>query len=288
MIITQLKGGLGNQLFQYALGRRLAIDRNVPLKLDLSWYSTQSLRSYQLDHFQIEAQIATQQELAAIIKSHWRGLSSRLFHAVQRRLPYYRRTKINEKKISYDPNILKAPRNVVINGYWQSEKYFKPIQDLIRKEFQLKAPLSHSAQSWLEKIKNGASASIHIRRGDYTRNPTHGLLPVEYYRKAAAHIAQISPDTTYYIFSDDMNWAQKHIDFIKRIEFVQVISDQRDEEELILMSQSQHHIIANSSYSWWGAWLGKDQDGIVIAPMNWFNDTSRDIVHRFPPLWIRK
>jgi hypothetical protein len=290
MIIMQLMGGLGNQMFQYALGRRLAIERNVSLKLDLSWYKQYDTRTYRLDYFQIDAEIASPDELEGVKYSRWRGIPARFQQSIQNYLPYYRQAVVHEKSLSFDPNILKVPRHAYLNGYWQSEKYFKSIEIIIRNEFQPKYPLSPISLEWARVIRDNPSVSLHIRRGDYVSDPhinqVHGVCSLKYYQKAAEHILLSKPDAIFFIFSDDLGWARLNIDFLGMANFVQVEGDARDTEELHLMSLCQHHIIANSSFSWWAGWLGSNPQKIVIAPQRWFNDQSRDITHLFPDSWM--
>jgi hypothetical protein len=280
MIIVRLIGGLGNQMFQYALGRRLAAERNVPLKLDIAWYQEHTLRSYQLDRFQISSQVATPQEVECVTKSHWRGLPGRFYQAIQRRLPYHRRAVVREVASSFDLSILKVSKSAYLIGYWQDEAYFKPVELPLRQEFMLKHPFSPGSAVWASKIQACNSVSVHVRRGDYVSDSNifqkFGLCGVEYYLKAFEYISAHDSGFTFFVFSDDLDWARQNLGFFSPAEFVRVEGRTQDEEEMILMSLCRYHIIANSSYSWWGAWLGKGDGNMVIAPKKWFNTKEID------------
>jgi len=192
MIIVQLIGGLGNQMFQYALGQRLAMDRHVPLKLDISWFPTQTLRRYQLDQFNIRAESATQNEIAQLRRHIQADLVSRGFRIIQNWLPYYKRRFIHQIGKRFDAHILQSPKQVMLVGYWQSEKYFKTIQPVLQQDFTLKEPLGRESRETAETIQSSSAVSLHIRRGDYVSNAStyrvHGICSLEYYREAVAYI----------------------------------------------------------------------------------------------------
>lgn len=292
MIIVKLMGGLGNQMFQYALGRRLAYKHRTSLKLDLSWFETQTLRSYQLDTLKISATVASLNEVEKLKRAKWAGLKGRVNQAIQRRLPYYRKRVVVEQAPFFDPQIVKyISRNAYLTGYWQSEKYFTSIAPLLREELKLKEQLSVDSQVWAEKISRVNSVSLHVRRGDYVDNSHtskfHGTCSLTYYADAIDNLRHSFPKMTTFVFSDDMNWARHNLGNHSLVEFVELNNINRDQEELMLMSLCDHHIIANSSYSWWGAWLGNCPGKIVVAPQKWFNDTTLETKDLIPETWIR-
>jgi hypothetical protein len=291
MIITKIMGGLGNQMFQYAIGRRLAYERNTILKLDLSWFSNQYKRVYLLDHFNIAAQTATSEEIARITKSNWTGFPRRIFRAIQRRLPNHLRAIVEEETNFFDPHILRIRDNTYLAGYWQSEKYFVSIRPIIQKEFRLRESFLADGQKWARKIQSHNSVSVHIRRGDYISDPLNKkifvTLPVVYYKQAVEYICDHNSNVKFYIFSDDLPWAYQNLELPSSSEFVYIDDNNRDEQELFLMSLCDHHIIANSSFSWWGAWLGIYPGKIVIAPKQWFVDSTRETCGLIPETWIR-
>ena len=285
-------GGLGNQLFQYALGRWLAKERSASLKLDLSWFQMQTLRSYQLDTLKISAEIASPEDIEKLKRANWGGMKGRIYRAVQRRMPYYRQRVVAEQVPFFDSHIVKnVSRNVYLMGYWQSERYFSSIASLLRGELKLKEPFSPDYQAWREKISKVKSVSLHVRRGDYVNNPHinqfHSICSIAYYAEAISYIRQRLPETTIFVFSDDIAWARQNLTSYFPIEFVELKNTNRDQEELSLMSLCNHHIIANSSYSWWGAWLGACSEKIVIAPEKWFNDEGQNTKDLIPVTWIR-
>lgn len=291
MIIAKLMGGVGNQMFQYALGRRLSLERNVPLRLDLSWFKTQSLRHYLLDTFRINACLATSADVSLFTKSYWNKILRKLHHAKEHCKPYYTRLVVDEQYYFYDPRITdKIGENALLVGYWQTEKYFKTIDSLIRYEFQLKEPFSEENKHWLEKVESQYTISVHVRRSDYISNPRanamHGVCPIDYYIQASNILRKKYPLAIFVIFSDDLEWARNNMGFFSPALFVEMKGLRKDSEELALMSLCSHHIIANSSFSWWGAWLGVNPQKTVIFPRSWFNDPSINTKDLIPNTWL--
>jgi len=273
MIVVRLFGGLGNQLFQYALGRRLAIDRDVTLKLDLSWFHKQELREFKLDHFRIEAQTATLQDIACVTKANLKGPIRIFYLAIQKLLPYYFRRIVKEKLFIFDPNILRARNHVYLVGYWQSEKYFKRIEAILRNELSLKSIPCKKNKELLDTISENYSISVHVRRGDYVSNPnlkSLEALPERYYQEAIQKMNDLYPNPVFFVFSDDISWAKNSLRIPNHKIFVENNDSRFDYEDLRLMSSCKHHILANSSFSWWGAWLNPSQYKTIIAPRNWF------------------
>jgi hypothetical protein len=283
-------GGLGNQFFQYALGRRLSLERQVPLKLDISWFATQSKRTYQLNHYKINAELTEPKEIQDITHSTQLDLFSHFFCLFQRFLPNYHRRLINENGSGFDPNILRASNNVCLVGYWQSEKYFKQIEYIIHDELRLREELHPINASIMKQIRTCRAVSLHVRRGDYLEpNYLHYFYHCDpgYYRKAMDLILHNFPDVHFFIFSEDLEWAKHNITTETNISYVENNQLDRDWETVYLMSQCQHHIIANSSFSWWGAWLNQNPDKIVIAPEIWLTSHKLSGVDRIPEKWIQ-
>jgi hypothetical protein len=298
MIIVQLKGGLGNQMFQYALARKLSLQFRVPFKLDVSnlrpgltnFLGVTTLRKYALGDFDIHAGFARNKDLPFLSKfpsTRYNNFLNKLVSTFQPR----GRQVVRETSFSFDQNykrIRSAGADIYLDGFWISEKYFKDITPVIRKDFSLKKKMSVTAVGLANQISHSNSVSIHVRRRDYVTNPNtkqyHGVCDLNYYRKAIRRMTKHVSAPYFFIFSDDINWAKQNL----RIEYPTVFVDHfgSDTEELILMSLCKHNIIANSSFSWWGAWLNKNPNKIVIAPKKWFRakiDDS-DIV---PIGWIR-
>jgi len=291
MVFVRLKGGLGNQMFQYAAGRAVAHRKQVPLKLDVSWFGRQGLRSYALKHFNIVESFATPEEVARLTRRGRRDLWSRVYRRLQRCLPYYRRAEFSPRHNRYDPNILRVRDQVCLFGYWQSEKYFQDIESIIRKEFTFRNPPDQANQRMGEMIDATTSVSVHVRRGDYVtrrggRGP-HVVLPIEYYRRAVARLVEEISDPHFFVFSDDIEWVRDNFKVEHPVTIVDHNGAEKDYEDLRLMSRCKHHIIANSTFSWWGAWLCANPGKIVIAPQKWFKDPTRDTRDLIPPSWHR-
>ncbi len=285
MIIVKLTGGLGNQLFQYALGRHLAIKNKCQFKLDITGFETYKLHNYTLPYFNITEMVASPLEIL------W--LKNPARRVLERFLPFSMRSYAEERGFTFDPNIFNVGSNIYIDGYWQSEKYFKEIEDIIRKDFTLKEPISEEAKRISEQIMKSESVSLHIRRGDYAKNErtkkVHGLCSPEYYSQALAFILRKTANPKLFIFSDDITWAKTNLD-LHDIPAV-FVSDGNDKvknfEELYLMNLCKHNIIANSTFSWWGAWLNSNVGKIVIAPKRWFVDETKNTNDLIPETWIR-
>lgn len=280
MIIVEIQGGLGNQMFIYALGRRMALERNVPLYLDLTWFNTQDTRQYRLSYLNIQENIAPIDLVEQFRNQH-------ILTRVQRRLSKLRgkdqhirmlREKLN-MWYQCDDEILNAYGHLYLRGYFQNIGYFKSISDLIQSEFRVKTLMDDRNAQVAQLIQSTNSVCLHIRRGDYvtqedTRN-FHGVLTLSYYHKAIQLIADQHSDLHVFIFSDDVHWARNNL----KLSFPTTLMDfngvEKDYEDLRLMSLCRHHIIANSSFSWWGAWLARE-NGIVIAPAQWVANQNFD------------
>ncbi len=270
MVVVRLLGGLGNQLFQYAMARRIADRHQVPLKLDVSSYNIYKLRSYRLHHFNIMEDFASEKEIKDLVDSG---------------------KIVRERLTCFDELMMDIPGDVYLDGYWQCEKYFSDISDILRKEFQIKTRLNPMDEDIGRKIKDTQSISIHVRRGDYVydeyNNQIHGTCSIEYYRRCIEKIAKEISNPHFYIFSDDKEWVQKEINLGIPMTFVTHNDTDREYADLYLMSNCKHHIIANSSFSWWAAWLCNNRDKKVFAPVKWFNSkqyNSKDII---PEEWSK-
>lgn len=290
MVIVKLIGGLGNQLFQYAVGLQLAMFHQTVLKLDKEPFEQYKLHQYSLAPFAIKESFASPEDVAALTGTTKKGLIL-FFFKVQRKLkPYYRRTVIRETTLSlYDPNIFKTPRNVYLDGYWQSEKYFANIQDIIRSHFTVKLEQDSLSRQLATQIAQTQSVSLHIRRGDYVTNPrtnqVHGTVCLSYYHECVEHIAKRISSPHFFVFSDDHTWTTENLHLDYPVTFVTHNDASRNYEDLRLMSSCKHHIIANSSFSWWGAWLNPNPNKLVFAPAKWANDPSMNTRDLLPDGW---
>ncbi len=293
MIIVKLQGGLGNQLFQYAFGRALSLEYKRELALDISWYARNRYSKYFMPHSIFNFNIIEKRKSSiflryiTLISKHIRLLPKPLnkiskFYLFGRFLPVY----INESTF----NILNMPQNSVLyfDGYWQNIKYFQKYESIIRKEFTLKHKLIGENKKYLKKIVSSNSISIHIRRGVYISDPNISILyphcSLKYYSDAISYIAKRIQNPTFFIFSNEIDWAKNNLKADYPIVFID--NQGPDYEHLFLMSQCKHNIIADSTFSWWGAWLNNNPSKIVIAPKKWVNDSK--IKHaKIPNSWLR-
>ncbi|MBC8490515.1 MAG: alpha-1,2-fucosyltransferase [Bacteroidetes bacterium] len=297
MVITNIIGGLGNQLFMYAAARRLAHIHNVPLRLDISGFKKDDkwsrLRTYRLKYFNIKAEIATTNEISRLKGINQKGVNWKILNINKRIGHYYRQSYVKERNFHFDPAILKLSGNVYMDGYWQSEKYFSDIEDIIRREFTLAESPDKLNFEFAKRIEKSSSISIHIRRGDYIEDSEalslHGTLGLDYYSRAINFISEKVRDPHFYVFSDDYEGAKRNIKIDYPATFVKYNNAEKDYADLWLMSLCKHHIIAHSTFSWWGAWLNNNPDKMVIAPKRWFadekmNSQTKDLI---PEGWIR-
>ena len=268
MIIVQLIGGLGNQMFQYALARHLAKINHTTLKLDLSPFDEYKLHRYSLHHFGIIEEFANKQDIANV-------------------------TFTKERHFHYDDSFKEIGDKVLLRGYWQTEKYFYEIADVIRHDFEVKTPLENKNLDVADLIKSSNSVSLHIRRCDYVPN-TYGdqildSLTLEYYFKAIKLLTQEEKNLHFFIFSDDPGWVKENVHLEQPVVYVDHNTADTNYEDLRLMSLCKHNIIANSSFSWWGAWLNKNQNKKVYAPKSWFNSNVSNLDPKdvIPESWIQ-
>src|SRR3989339_1105405 len=287
MIITKLTGGLGNQLFQYAIGRNLIYINGSDLKLDGSEYDVSNkgnFRHYALDKFNTIQNFASKKETNNFkfgVFKKWLYKSG-----IVKNKNYFL-----EKKFNFDKEILKIKDNAFLQGYWQSEKYFIGIRDILLQEFSLKENIELKFGEILKEINESNSVSIDVRRGDYVKNPKnlsfHGVCSPKYYSESTSKIASLIEKPVFFVFSDDIEWVKENLNITFPVVYLSGIKNIKSYEELVLMSKCKHNIIANSSFSWWGAWLNTNQKKIVIAPKRWFNDVKLDTTDLIPENWIR-
>lgn len=289
MIISELAGGLGNQMFQYAAGRALSVRLNVPLRLDISGFDSYQLHNgFELSRiFNIDSEIIGEEELNQVL-----GIHSRWRRFLKKSYLSFIRTKqlICEPHFHYWSELNHLSGDCYLTGYWQSEKYFLDAVDLIRKEFTFKEPLDYRNEEIATKVSQENSISLHVRRGDYVSSALNLSIyescSPDYYARSIDYITRRVPAPKFYIFSDDLSWVMENL----KIDFPHVYIDincgKNSFKDMRLMSLCQHHIIANSSFSWWGAWLNSRVDKIVIAPKRWFK-SSLDTRDLLPEDWIR-
>lgn len=290
MIIVKLQGGIGNQFFQYALGRQLSELNGSVIKLDITSFKQDPFqREFSLEKYATKINIANIHEIN-LLRSQPQHVFIRIARMALKLGPKSTSTHILEKNRKFDPKILNLKDNVYLEGYWQSEKYFSGVANNIRKELQLKKPIPSEYQKSAEKIRSTKAVSLHIRRGDYISNPAvrlkHGYCSDNYYQKSIEFICSIIPDATFFIFSDEIEWVKINFRINQPSEFVSLQEHNDPHEELRLMSLCQHNIIANSSFSWWAAWLNGNSDKLVLAPRQWLQ-RSIDTPDIIPKSWVK-
>ena len=292
MVIAQLNGGLGNQLFQYAAAKALSLYHNVPLYLDASQYERDLLpdlevpRSFELYNFSgIKEPIISSTELATIPE-----LANKK-SILQKLIPRHKQSIYTERYYHFDPNFFKAGNKVLLKGGWQSHRYFSAYQLQLQNILQLKESLVSAVKEKGKELKNIDSVAVHIRRSDYLRKKViyewHGVMDKEYYIEAIQHIRNQYPSLKVFYFTDDPDWVEQELLPLNEGELVSQKFSKTPYEDLYLMSQCRHNIIANSSFSWWGAWLNIHPNKMVIAPKRWFNKGPKDTQDLYPEGWIK-
>ncbi|MBK5652357.1 MAG: alpha-1,2-fucosyltransferase, partial [Rhizobium sp.] len=302
VITVSLIGGLGNQMFQYAAGKALAERHGVPLVLDLSGFRDYAVRSYLLDRLHVPeaggalGQAESFQKFAArFARAKWKGRIDRLLGQVGLPKIVASSQEYREPHFHYDPAFEALGPSAVLFGYFQSERYFGSISESLSDWFSAREPFGDTAADMLARIETSPLAiSVHVRRGDYLNPGTaefHGILGESYYRQALGRLERLcGQDSELFVFSDDPPAAEKVLDFASRSRLVHVRGDpERPWEDMALMARCHHHIIANSSFSWWGAWLNRSPHKHVVAPRAWFAPAELEKTNTadlYPAEWI--
>ena len=292
MVIVQITGGLGNQLFQYAAAKALSLHHKVPLLLEISSFHREELpdlevpRNFELFHFNgINEKIVPPEEVNTLIDVKKGGLLPKMI------IPAYKKSIYTEPYYHFDKNFFKSRKKVYLKGGWQSEKYFKPFEKEIRNNLLLKDELTQRVVEKANAFKLGNSVAVHVRRGDYLRKKIiyewHGVMDKDYYAKGFEALYAKTNDLKVYYFTDDPDWVSKNLLPLHNGEIVSGNIAQTHYEDLFLMSHCRHNIIANSSFSWWGAWLNSYPGKIVIAPKKWFDKGFKDTQDVIPQEWIK-
>lgn len=285
MIAVQLLGGLGNQMFQAAAGYALARRRGAQLIFDLSRYREAGLRAYALTPFELEAVIRENEETALARFRQALGFAPKHVPG------WWPGGLYQEPGYSFDQEFKKLPDNTLISGYFQSPRYFEPFTEEVAVRFSAEKLASAGSRALAERLEGEESVAIHIRRGDYAADPRaaaiHGVLPDAYYEGAADYISDRVPGARFFLFSDDRRSAEL---VAARLPRAEVLHGESAGDDLFLMSRARHHVIANSSFSWWSAWLDRRPGGIRVAPEAWFTPeaaASRPTDDLIPREWVR-
>ncbi len=275
MIRVVLQGGLGNQMFQYAAARALAERNNTNVVLDLSWFDQDfdlgsTSREYELSCFVLDAITPKSKNT---IRQKLQGRFAKIY---------------TEPHFHCDPAFTDLPKNTVMSGYFQSEKYFHDIRGILLQDFLWAKEPNGKNKDLLGQIEGDRlSVSVHVRRGDYVSNKSaakfHGLAGIDYYKAAVKMVAEQLESLNLYVFSDDPDWCKKNLKFTQPTTYISHNND--GSEDMRLMKACKHNIIANSSFSWWGAWLNENPNKIVIAPKKWFSHPESNTKDVIPGSW---
>ena len=291
MIISKIIGGLGNQMFQYATGRAVSSRLSTPLHLDVSGFTGYKLhQGFELTRvFACDPELATAAEVRNLLGWRASAFAQRILPHIDAR--WIRRGNlVIEPHHHYWPEINTIRDNVYLSGYWQSERYFRDISETIRADFTFRQPLSEFNAELADEILHRNAVSVHVRRGDYVTDPKTnavlGVCSLDYYRAAISHMSEHLESPEFFVFSDDISWVKENLQFGFPYTFVDHNRGQESYNDMRLMSLCSHHIIANSSFSWWGAWLNPRVEKIVIAPKKWFSDTNRARRDLIPSDWL--
>jgi hypothetical protein len=291
-IIAQLQGGLGNQLFQYATARALAQKHQSTVLLDQGWFNKLhkdvTHRELLLAHLNINTNLISTKSITKKPGS--------IRKILQKICPINPYIYVEKSHYKFDPYLVLSPtfksQNLYLMGYWQSYRYFESIKKILQLEVRPKSPLDEHYQHYLNQIQFHNSAMVHVRRGDYinlaSAAKVHGFIGLEYYQQGMAKLLDKNSEIHFFVFSDDLDWAKENLPHQDKITFIKSL-EKSDAviQELELMTHCQNHLIANSSLSWWAAWLAKSSNNTVICPSRWTNDISVNWDDLLPAHWER-
>ena len=276
MIIARLAGGLGNQMFQYAFARTLSLRHNTPLKIDLSFLKNRNMgpnfvyRNYELDIFNVVEDFNFTFENCIRAGEPHLKFSQEMVDSIAR---------------------YQIDKDIMIDGYWQSVKYFFEFESVIKSDFNFKKLVNDSnddkIQSILNDITSTNSVMLNIRRTDFLNTDFHGVMGLDYINKSTELLESKIDNPKYFIFSDDIEWCKENIKLNNMVIVDHSYKGDRFSYYLQLMKECKNFIIPNSSFAWWSAWLSDSPNKIVIAPKKWFTDESIDTSDLIPSDWIR-
>lgn len=259
------------------------------MKLDITNFLSYKLHKYSLDHFTIQEAFAGNSEI-----KKYKNIFSRTFVKINqitnnRLCPYYRLSYIKEQGMLFDKNVFNSPSDTYVDGYWQTEKYFKGIESDIRKQFTFKTPPSEKNKQTIERILEKNAVSIHVRRTDFISDAAsrsiYSACGIPYYKESVRLIADRVSNPHFFVFSDDMDWTKENLKIDFPTTYVDFNNSETNYEDMRLMSLCKHNITANSTFSWWGAWLNEYDKKIVVTPKKWFNSAARSDIDLVPHGW---
>lgn len=286
MVVTKLTGGLGNQMFQYSAGRILSLNCNADLYLDVAEYAKVKMHNgYELGKFSIKENFF-KRNILDLVSLKNEKIYKLLNIIKKRKINYYK----EKKYFVYDEGLLKVTTPVYLDGYWQSYRYLDFYRSQLLSDFEFRTQPNKKNQNLINQMGEVNSIAVHIRRGDYLTNKefsrVHNVLDLNYYDDALRLIKSKISDPQFYIFSDDIDWAKVNIRIDGKCTFVHNPKESSI-EDLRLMKACKHNIIANSTFSWWGAWLNSHPNKMVIAPIEWLKTDLEKNSDLIPKEWIR-
>ncbi|MFK5854814.1 MAG: alpha-1,2-fucosyltransferase [Bacteroidota bacterium] len=292
MVVVNIIGGLGNQMFQYAFGYAVSRELKTDLVLDLSDFTGYSLHNgFELVKvFGIEAEAAKNKQLRKVFGFGWKN-KKRIILSDRFRLYKLYSSIYKEKSHSFNSEVFDLKGSMFFHGYWQTEKYFLKYEDEIRRQFSFLGMLDSNNQVIADEVVKKNTVSLHVRRGDYVSNTknhsVHGCCSLSYYQDAIDYIVSNVRAPIFYVFSDDISWVRDNLKISFEVIYVDINSGENSYRDMQLMSMCKHHIIANSSFSWWGAWLGGNKSKIVVSPKQWFVNEGMNCLDVIPEGWVR-
>ncbi len=290
LVISNVIGGLGNQMFQYAAGRALTLKSDHEHLLDLSDFSSYKLHNgFELSRvFNVDVERAEPADVRKVLG--W--MANRLVRKVLKR-PQFSWLKgrkfVVEPHFNFWPDFFNVSEECYLSGYWQSESYFKSFENIIRRDFTFTEPLVGINADLAFKMAQENSVSLHVRRGDYVSDTktSHimNVCSLDYYHKSIEYITERIEQPKFYIFSDDMTWVKNNLPMNFPCTYIDHNQGTESYRDMQLMSLCKHNIIANSSFSWWGAWLNSNSNKLVVAPKSWFCNGNND-ADLIPVEWV--
>lgn len=265
MIIMKMKGGLGNQMFEYALARRLSLEYNQHLVLDTFSYIRDRKRNLELDNYNVKYDSKN-------------GLKTFFYNILYK---IYKENLNNKFKVSLEKKLFVFQDEIFqykysyLNGYWQNPKYFESIRDILLEDFRYKGELTEVEEQIIQTIQSQNSVAVHFRRDDYLNQENTSFFEVQsldYYSQAINHMKKKIPQACFYVFSDDIDWCKNNLKEIDNVVFIDGTTSSSHHIDFLIMKSCKHFIIANSTFSWWAAWLSESENKQVIIPNKWFKD----------------
>ncbi len=274
MKIVNILGGLGNQMFEYAmyLALRQAHPEEEIVCCTRSFRGYGLHNGYELDRiFGVRHKEATLAQLARLAWPFW---NYRTWQVVNHLMPRRKSMALQTFNTPFDKKVVERTDSVFYDGYWQDERYFKDIRKQVLEVFSFPSIVGSKNEDLVRKITSRRSVSCHVRRGDYLKNPHFCVCTPEYYTHAIKRMNDMVNPEMYCVFSDDTEWCKENLASLfegKEVVYVDWNKGEESYRDMQLMSLCKHNIIANSSFSWWGAWLNQNMEKVVVTPEKWMN-----------------